>query len=73
MSKMTDSQSVETTPDQQLSARIVQQLLEKGFVADGKVNQIEMKIANGQMKAEDWRTLMAAAVVSTSSKKAGEA
>lgn len=73
MSRMTDSPSVEKTPDQQLSAKIVQQLQAKGFVADGKLDQVEKKIASGQMKAEDWRTLMAAALVSTNSMKAGEA
>lgn len=73
MSRMTESPSVEPTPDQQLSAKIVQQLRAKGFVADGKSDQVEMKIASGQMKAEDWRTLMASALVSPTSMKAGEA
>ena len=73
MSRTTDSPSPELNPDQQLAATIAQELVTKGLVVDGKRSLLATKLATGQMKAEDWRTLMAASMKCESASKGGEA
>ena len=72
MIKTTDPSTPELIPDQQLAATIVQELVTKGFVAEAKRIVFAAKLATGQMKAEDWRTLIAASLqVQGESKEGG--
>jgi hypothetical protein len=50
------------TPNQQLAQQITTALAVKGFVGDDKQQSFCAKLAAGQMKAEDWRTLIAGAL-----------
>lgn len=63
----------ELTPDQQLAATISQELVTKGLVAEGKREVLATKLATGQMKAEDWRTLIAGSLHIDDALKGGEA
>ena len=48
-----------TTPDQQLAERIMAELIDQGLILAEKRESVCKKLSTGQMKAEDWRLLMA--------------
>ena len=47
------------TPDRQLAERIVAELIGDGLLSAGKQESVCKKLSMGQMKADDWRRLMA--------------
>lgn len=60
------------TPDQQLSEQIVAELVEKGLILAEKKDSLGKKLSTGQMKAEDWRLLMAGTIRSQSQPEGGK-
>ena len=47
------------TPDRQLAERIVVELIDNGLLFPEKQEAVCKKLSMGQMKADDWRRLMA--------------
>ena len=48
-----------TTPDQYLAEQIVAELIGKGLLLAERRESVRKKLSMGQVKAEDWRLLMA--------------
>lgn len=59
----------EPTPERELASRISQALVEKGLVVGSKQNALAVKLANGQLKAEDWRNLIAESILAAEKSK----
>ena len=57
-----DTDIAEPTPDEQLAASIADTLVRIGFLDDSRKDRFSSKLSIGQVKAEDWRTLAAAAI-----------
>lgn len=54
--------AVAQSPDETLAAAICTKLSEDGLVSEGKEESVSAKVATGQMVAEDWRVMAAAAI-----------
>jgi hypothetical protein len=59
---MSESNVPVKTPSELLADKIVGVLSEKKLVLDGDVKNVAMNLANGKLKAEDWRMAIEKAI-----------
>ena len=59
---MSESSVPVKTPSELLSEKIVGVLAEKKLVLSGDVQKVALNLANGKLKAEDWRMAIEKAI-----------